>query len=516
MLRLQPSRYIFIVSAAMLFLVAGLFISPSVKAESFEESFCTTSAEPYYDAVVENPANTYTVFVKMGKRGQSANVRLDIEATKSEQCSYVGSVPANGDTWQKIGQWQSYGEANRFQLTAGVFENLPDANRPTVMLVPTNNPPCTPTANCQTTIQGKPAFIEPTGTLLNENVLHVTRVIDPKNDKLLRIDYYSDGQFLYSKPTLENFDLRYVPGGEHTLSRVMQYASKQQVVLQETKYISFSKDFQNLIFRVLKSNSLWLKIVVTVFIIATLVLIGLGIIHALHRRHVWRISHGFEQIELDPNIPSSQIPPAHILRPESPLIIWTKRLTPFIGIFLGMLLMISLVDTYALQLFKVDGSSMEKTLQNGDLLMVNKLSKTKPTIAGQEFVPRRGQVIIFHKAKSDTFKRINPEETEDVYVVKRVIGLPGERVVLTNGQITVYNRESTAGFNPDKTGPWNKEYVPGANENIDVTLGTAEIFVSGDNRPGSTDSRFNGPIKVREIVGIVEARILPFAKRKTL
>ncbi len=101
-------------------------------------------------------------------------------------------------------------------------------------------------------------------------------------------------------------------------------------------------------------------------------------------------------------------------------------------------------------------------------------------------------------------------------MVKRVIGLPGERVVIKDGVVTVYNREHPDGFNPDATGKWKSDLTNNPNENIDVSLGQSEILVAGDNRPESLDSRTNGPIDVSEIVGRAEARILPFGSYRSL
>jgi type IV secretory pathway protease TraF len=68
----------------------------------------------------------------------------------------------------------------------------------------------------------------------------------------------------------------------------------------------------------------------------------------------------------------------------------------------------------------------------------------------------------------------------------------------------VYNADSPEGFNPDLDSPWESSMYPDTSQGrIDLTLGSSEIFVSGDNRPASADSRFNGPLNVSHIIGPV-------------
>ena len=93
-------------------------------------------------------------------------------------------------------------------------------------------------------------------------------------------------------------------------------------------------------------------------------------------------------------------------------------------------------------------------------------------------------------------------------LIKRVIGLPGERVVIQNGYITIYNNAHPSGFNPDKTSGY-KITAATTSGDIDTILDANQIFVCGDNRTNSEDSRFFGPINANQIVGRLVLRILP-------
>lgn len=498
----------------------SLYSQPT-KAQSsdFAGSQCADPTMPYYDALAEVEQNQYDVFVKLGKRGQTATTTLNIENEANTRCDLVGTIVASGDTWQKIGSYSSVNStALRFQLLSDIFNTEADANRPEILLVPQKDPPCTPSFNCSFTYHGQPAYIVPTSTLLSEDSLRVMQVRPIDDGTIQQVDYYSDGQLLYTAKNLEPFNLSYVNGGNHTLSRVVVYASGQKVVIPSSVYVSFAQDFQNLLFRTFNGNRGGIQVLAVITLLIFAGVIGLLVIHTLHRRHVWKVSHGVAQTEIihpEGLKPETEVPPPHYLSEDSRLIHTVKHLMPFAVIVLIALATIGLVDTYAAQLFRVDGVSMESTLKTNDLLFVNKLPKTWASLNKQEYVPKRGEIVVFHKAHSDLFLSENNDET-NIYVVKRVIGLPGERIIIQNGVVTVYNAEHPDGFKPDQDSEWAKSLTINPTESIDVTLAQSEIFVAGDNRPQSLDSRTNGPINVSDIVGRAEARVLPFGSRRSL
>lgn len=149
---------------------------------------------------------------------------------------------------------------------------------------------------------------------------------------------------------------------------------------------------------------------------------------------------------------------------------------------------------------------MEKTLQDGDRLIVNRLPITASQIQNKQYVPDRGQIIVFK----------NPRYTDgaaDEYLVKRVVAFAGERVKVANGIVTVFNSEHQDGYQPDTQ--WQKNgkgpQSPSSGE-IDITVPDGTIFVSGDNRIGgnSYDSRTGlGAIPLFDVIGPVAFRIWP-------
>lgn len=165
-----------------------------------------------------------------------------------------------------------------------------------------------------------------------------------------------------------------------------------------------------------------------------------------------------------------------------------------------------LINTFLFRSFSVVGPSMEKTLYTNDRLIINRIPVTFAQIQNKPYIPDRGQIIVFK----------NPKYTSgmnDEYIVKRVIAFAGERVVLKNGQYTVYNGEHPNGFNPDD----NNHGEPGSPTAgaVDTIVPNGELFVSGDHRQGtySYDSRNGlGTIPLYDVVGPVAFRIYPFDK----
>lgn len=161
---------------------------------------------------------------------------------------------------------------------------------------------------------------------------------------------------------------------------------------------------------------------------------------------------------------------------------------------------------FVFQSYQVDGPSMESTLQNNDRLIVWKVPRTWAMITGHQYVPDRGDIIIFSQNNLAQFGQADVKQ-----LVKRVIGLPGDRVVIQNGSITIYNKAHPDGFNPDKTLPYGQNHTfPYTAGDLDITLKSNQIFVCGDNRTDSLDSRSFGPVGVNSVVGRLVLRVFPF------
>ena len=143
------------------------------------------------------------------------------------------------------------------------------------------------------------------------------------------------------------------------------------------------------------------------------------------------------------------------------------------------LVAVFVIRNFIAQPFVVSGASMEPNFQNGNYLVIDEV-----TYRFRE--PARGEVVVFRYPKDPA-----------VYFIKRIIGLPGDRVVVLGEQIFVY-RDGKEIFHEKGT-------VGG----LDITLGADEYFVLGDNRYNSFDSRSWGAVPRKDIIGVARLRVFP-------
>jgi signal peptidase I len=172
---------------------------------------------------------------------------------------------------------------------------------------------------------------------------------------------------------------------------------------------------------------------------------------------------------------------------------------PLIAVFLTV---------FVFQSYQVDGESMESTLSHNDRLIVWKLPKTWSKITGHDYVPQRGDVVVFVEPTLGQFGQDPGKQ-----LIKRVVGLPGERVIVEDGVLTVYNDEFPDGFQPDKVLPYG-DVIGQTPLEKEWTIGEDQVFVVGDNRNNSLDSRTFGPVETKNIVGKLVIRVLPIDQVK--
>jgi signal peptidase I len=158
-----------------------------------------------------------------------------------------------------------------------------------------------------------------------------------------------------------------------------------------------------------------------------------------------------------------------------------EYLLSLIEILLLLVIVVLPIRFFLFEPFLVKGESMEPNFHNFDYLIVDKL-----TYHLRE--PQRGEVIVFR-----------PPFEERVYYIKRIIGLPLEKLIIEESKITIFNKEHPQGFVLNEPYLQN-HYTAGK---IEINLGPDEYFVLGDNREVSYDSRKWGPVKRERIVGRV-------------
>lgn len=172
-----------------------------------------------------------------------------------------------------------------------------------------------------------------------------------------------------------------------------------------------------------------------------------------------------------------------------------KFLTSFLEILEFIIIAISLVfivRSYIVQPFLVWGSSMSPNFSSGDYILIDEISLFFRDI-------KRGEVVVFKYPQDPS-----------TYFIKRVIGLPKEKIQIIDGKIVVFNQEYPNGFILNE--PYLSGFIKTENRKFSekgIVLNDDEYFVLGDNRQYSYDSRDWGVLKKDHIVGIARLRLYP-------
>lgn len=179
-----------------------------------------------------------------------------------------------------------------------------------------------------------------------------------------------------------------------------------------------------------------------------------------------------------------------------------KKLVKFListGLFLFELIKIAvvagitigLIRYYLFKPFYVKGASMEPNFYEKEYLIIDELSYRFRE-------PERGEVVVFRYPE-------NPKE----YFLKRIVGLPGETIKISSGQVTIINAEHPEGILVDES------YLPDglitAGDRT-IKISDSQYYVLGDNRPNSYDSRRFGPIERGAIIGRAWLRGWPVSR----
>lgn len=157
---------------------------------------------------------------------------------------------------------------------------------------------------------------------------------------------------------------------------------------------------------------------------------------------------------------------------------WIRELLPYIII----IIVVVFIRTFFITPVRVDGPSMNPTLANGQILLLNKTAKSF----------NRMDIVVFKYKKEK--------------LIKRVIGLPGDHVKITNNKLYINDKEVEDYSNSVKTADFDLTEL-GVN-----TIPEGYYFVMGDNRYDSTDSRIIGLISQKQITGRIVYRFFPFDK----
>ena len=172
----------------------------------------------------------------------------------------------------------------------------------------------------------------------------------------------------------------------------------------------------------------------------------------------------------------------------------------FLRVFLTVAIVYVIIRWTIFDVIGISGKSMYPTYNTADIIYIDQLS---PKFGSYQ----RGEVVVLKSPPDISGKR--------ELFIKRVIGLPGERVVFEDGQVYIYSQDYTQGvllnenFYLDKEVTTYKNLKSGGQRYEEKFLAKDEYFVMGDNRGGSADSRSFGPILKKDILGREFYRVLP-------
>ncbi len=173
-----------------------------------------------------------------------------------------------------------------------------------------------------------------------------------------------------------------------------------------------------------------------------------------------------------------------------------------VGVVVIAIVVAVLLRTFVVATYSIPSGSMEPTLKIGDRIVVDKLSYH---LHGVD----RGNIVVFSTPPTEDCA--GPPVSD---LVKRVIGLPGDTISLTDGHVYINGHLLPELYLPPDV---RNDTYPGPSGNAyslhhAYRVPAGNVFMMGDNRPQSCDSRYWGPVRESTIVGKVDMRIWPLSR----
>ncbi len=170
----------------------------------------------------------------------------------------------------------------------------------------------------------------------------------------------------------------------------------------------------------------------------------------------------------------------------------TRNVVEWIAVVIGAVLVALVIKTFVVQAFKIPSESMAPTLLDGDRVVVNKLSYDAHDL-------NRGDVIVFERPPG---LPAGPNDPKDL--IKRVIGLPGDTLLTRDGAVYVNGRRLEEPYLPEGTMTYDIDRP--------IVVPEGMVYLLGDNRGHSSDSRVFGPVDVDSVIGRAFMIMWPFSR----
>lgn len=178
----------------------------------------------------------------------------------------------------------------------------------------------------------------------------------------------------------------------------------------------------------------------------------------------------------------------------------TRSLVEWIVVVVGAVLVALIIKTFVMQAFFIPSESMVPTLKINDRVLVNKLSYRLHDV-------NRGDIIVFERPEGESNDQVKD-------LIKRVIALPGESLVINDNKIYINGQQLAEPYLPAGTintpGPGGATWTHKCTTDDPCVVPEGTVWVMGDNRTNSKDSRYIGPIPEDKIVGRAFVTVWPF------
>ena len=192
-----------------------------------------------------------------------------------------------------------------------------------------------------------------------------------------------------------------------------------------------------------------------------------------------------------PESPESPEPGA--VEPEDKKSSRTRSIVEWVVVIGAALFVALLIKAFLVQAFYIPSESMVPTLKIGDRVLVNKLSYDLHDV-------NRGDLVVFERPPGETDESVKDQ-------IKRVVGLPGDQIVIKDNSVYINGTQLDEGYLPE--GTLTQQGRLTCADATPCVVPDDSIWVMGDNREHSYDSRYFGPIEQDTIVGRAFLRIWP-------
>jgi signal peptidase I len=178
-----------------------------------------------------------------------------------------------------------------------------------------------------------------------------------------------------------------------------------------------------------------------------------------------------------------------------------RSVVEWVVVVAAAVLVALVIKTFIMQAFFIPSASMEPTLEINDRVLVNKLSYRFHEV-------NRGDVVVFERSNDESVEQISD-------IIKRVVATPGEKVFFEGGKVFVNGEPLAEPYLPPGTetapAPREMAFNDGQQCSREEPCGVPDgtVWLMGDNRKNSQDSRYIGPVSTEDIVGRAFVTIWP-------